>query len=90
MTAEKKQELVDTCRRSLAQNEVTLRGLHSSLKANKEVQNFIHQDLSEYSEIIDISDELVESIEKLIPEVEDLLISCAENLRKAEALEVDE
>ena len=90
MTAEKKQELIDICKKSLTQNEGTLRKLHDTLQKNEEFQSLALSRLPEGDDLLQQASDNIERVKVVIEQVEDLLISCAENLRNVEALEVDE
>ena len=90
MTTENKQELIDSCKRSLSENEDTLRKLHDTLQKNKEFQALAISKLPDGDNLLQQASDNIERVEILIEEVEDLLITCAENLRNIQSLEVDE
>jgi hypothetical protein len=90
MTAEKKQAMIDTCKANITQNEETLHKLQDSLQKNQEFQTLAISRLPEGDNLLDQASVNIERIENLIEQVEDLLISSAENLRNIRELEVDE
>jgi translation initiation factor 2 gamma subunit (eIF-2gamma) len=90
ISLEKKQSLINMAKSNLTQNEATLRKLQATLEKDNQVRDFLYKTFPNNEDTLEEADQLVANVERLIEQVEDLLISCAENLRNVEALEVDE
>ena len=90
ISQEKKQALIDMAKNNLTQNETTLRKLQATLEKDNQVRDFLYKTFPDNEDTLQEADQLVANVKRLIEQVEDLLISCAENLRNVEALEVDE